>query len=250
MNESFQEKENKVQKNKRIIVFVIVLLFLGILFVCQSVFFELEEVSVTGCKFYTEDEICEHFQTSPTDNNTLWFYLRYTYFKDVTIPFVDQYDVEIVSRNKIHINIYEKELISCIKYMGEYLYFDRDGIIIEASEERMKSVPLVTGLQFSEMGLYDKLMVQDEGVFKTILDVSLLLKRYEIPIDKIHFNYHHDITLYSGDIRVLLGKQEKYDVPIADLSKLLPKAQEKKLKGVLDMADYKEGQEKVIFRED
>jgi len=250
MNQLIHEKEHKVQKNKRTLIIVVITILLCMFIILQNVFFGLEEVSVTGCSFYTEEEISKRFTKTLKYDNTLWFYLKYNYLKDITIPFVDGYEVEIQDLNKIHINIYEKSMISCIKYMGEYLYFDKDGVIIEASEERMEELPLVTGLQFSEMGLYDKLEVGNDDVFRTILDVSLLLQQYEIPIDRIHFNYKNEITLFSGDIRIALGKKDAYDVQIADLSKLLPKAKEKKLKGVLDMVDYKAGQEKVIFRED
>ena len=42
-------------------------------------------------------------------------------------------------------------------------------------------------------------------------------------------------------------KKERYDDQIAELSKLLPKAKKKKLKGTLNMENFEEGQEKIIF---
>lgn len=56
--------------------------------------------------------------------------------------------------------------------------------------------------------------------------------------------------LYTGKIRVNLGKRNDYEEQIAELSKLLPKAKKKKLKGVLDMEYFEEGQDQIIFKVD
>lgn len=246
----FQKKDQKVQKNIRIVIIVVCVLLLCILGFSISTCFKLKDLQITGCDYYTEEEISKDFQQSVFDKNTLVFYIKYKFFKSVSIPFVDGFDMDFISRNKIHINIYEKAMISCIKYMGEYLYLDKDGTIVESSIEKIDDIPLVTGLSFQEMSLHEKLKVEDDSVFDTILAISLLIQRYQLDIDKIFFKYNYEVTLYSGDIKILLGKQEYYDTQIADLTNILPIAQKKKLKGVLDMEEYTGDESKIIFRKE
>ncbi len=249
MSSVFWKNKLKIQKKKVSVILFLVCVFLGMLLIALAAFFRLKTLHVTGCSFYTEDDITERFEKSVLDENTLIFYLKYKYFKNVNIPFVDGYELDFISPKEIHINIYEKSLISCIKYMGEYLYLDKDGVIVEISNKRMEDIPLVTGVSFQKMKLYDKLSVDDDSIFDTILDISLLIQRHKLDIDKIYFNYNKEVTLYSGDIKVLFGKQKSYDVQIANLKNLLSLAEQKKLTGVLDMQDYKEGQDDVILRE-
>lgn len=98
------------------------------------------------------------------------------------------------------------------------------------------------------MNLHEKLEVKEDGIFEKILGISQLLTKYELDLDKVVFEYDKSVTLYAGKIRVKLGKKERYDEQIAELSKLLPKAQKKNLKGVLNMENFEEGQEQVIFQ--
>lgn len=245
-----QKKDEKVQKNTRILMITAAVLLLGILVLAVGTAFQLTDLQVTGCDFYTEEEIKDDFQQSVLDKNTIFFYMKYKFFKSVSIPFVDGFDMDFISRNKIHINIYEKAMISCMKYMGEYLYLDKDGTIVETSKEKLEGIPIVTGLSFQEMNLHEELKVEDASVFDTILAISLLIQRYELDIDKIFFNYKYEVTLYSGDIKILLGKQEYYDTQIADLTNILPIAKEKKLRGILDMEQYTGNENEIIFREE
>lgn len=246
----FQKKDQKVQKNIRIIIVTICVLLLCILGFSMSTFFQLKDLQITGCDYYEEEQIADEFQKSVFDHNTVIFYVKYKFYKKVSIPFVDDFDMDFINRNKIHINIYEKRMVSCIKYMGEYLYLDKDGTIVEASSEKLENIPLVSGLRFEEMILHEKLKVKNDKVFEDMREVSQLIEKYQLDIDKIFFNYEYEITLWSGDVRILLGKQEYYDIQIADLTNILPLAHKKKLKGVLDMKEYTGDQSKIIFREE
>ncbi len=245
----FQKNSKKVQKNIRIVVVTVCVSLLCILIIVVSSMFKLKDLQVTGCDYYTEEEITDYFKNSVLEKNTVIFYLKYKFFQSVSIPFVDDFDMDFVNRNKIHINIYEKAMISCMKYMGEYLYLDKDGTIVEVSHEKVDGIPLVTGVHFKEMNLHKQLKVDDESIFNTILTISSLIRRYELDIDRIYFDYKYEVTLFSGKIKILLGKKEYLDTQIADLTNILPITKERKLEGVLDMREYTGDQSKIIFRE-
>lgn len=245
------EKEQKIAqlKRKRMIKkifswFAIICLFGIILFV--GIYFRLEKITVVGNEFYKEEQIKEKVVKSFWDKNTLILYLKSKYGKEIELPFIEEIEVELKSHNQIQIQVYEKMLIGCLLHMGEYLYFDKDGIVIESSSERLEHVPLIKGVKFLKMNLYEKLEVENEDVFQSILELFQLITRYEIEIDQIAFNEKNEVTLYSGEIEINLGKQNSYDAQVAELSDLLKKAKKNKLKGIFHMESFQEGEE-IIF---
>ena len=71
--------------------------------------------------------------TERYDFNTLYFYWRVKNNKIEEIPFIDTIEVNVISRNKVSIKVYEKDIIGYIKHLGYYLYFDKEGIVVESS---------------------------------------------------------------------------------------------------------------------
>lgn len=244
------EKEQKKGKIivKIVIVLVLLLILLGLAF--GKKYFKINEITITGNEYYTEEEIREKVFSGHGTGNSLYLYLKYKYGKAEDIPFIQKIDVDMISNHEVQINVYEKSIVACIQYMGEYLYFDKDGIIMESSSKQKKGIPVISGVKFTSMNLNQKLEVEDDTIFKTILDISQLINRYKLKMQKIVFNQEREVTLVTDDIKVQLGKKDEYDAQIAELSKLLPKAIKKKLKGTLNMENYEEGQGQIIFTEE
>ncbi|MDF2587456.1 MAG: hypothetical protein K0S41_1297 [Anaerocolumna sp.] len=227
---------------KLLLICLIVIIPTFVLFVtCR-----LKTVIVDGSSHYTNEELQQKVITKKTDGNTLLLYFRLKYGKVESIPFVEDIDIELVNKNTIKIHVYEKVITGCIEYMGGYMYFDKDGIIVESSSEKLNNVPFVTGLKFNSIVLYEKLEVQKESLFNVILNLTQLIQKYELDVETIRFNSDLEVTLKCGDVKVLLGKRDTYDEQIAELKDLLPSARGKKL--IIDMVDFKEGQDKIIAK--
>jgi hypothetical protein len=199
-----------------------------------------------GSTHYSDQELKKRVITKKTDRNTLLLYLRYKYGRTDSIPFIQDIDIEMLDRNSIKIHVYEKVVTGCIEFMGGYMYFDKDGIVVESSDEKLDKVPVITGLKFSKIVLYQKLKVQKDSLFDVILNITQLIDKYELDVDTIQFNSDLEVILYCGNIKVLLGKRDTYDEQIAELKNLLPSAGNKNI--TLDMTDYQEGQEKIFAR--
>lgn len=239
-----------VKKPWRIlIILVIIAAGLAALFFYLDREYKLTGVTVSGCSYYTEDEIKEKLVAGILKDNTLGLYLL-NRIREPSIPFVEKVDMEMVNHHELLISIYEKSMIACIPYMNEYLYFDKDGIIIENSAKKMDWVPVVEGIQFGTMNLHEKLEVEDDDIFDKILNLSQLLKQYSIKTKKVYFNYQSEVILYTGNIKVLLGNSDRYDDKIAELSNIIKKAKNRKLKGTLDMRSFESGQSEIIFKEE
>lgn len=227
---------------KLLILCLVIIIPVFILFVtCR-----LDKVIVEGSSHYTNEELQDKVVTKKTDWNTILLYLRYKYGKVDSIPFVEDIDIELVNKNTVKIHVYEKVITGCIEFMGGYMYFDKDGIVVESSNEKLDEVPFITGLSFNQIILYEKLDVQKKSLFKVILNLTQLIKKFELKIDTIQFNSNYEVTLYSGDSKILLGKRDTYDEQIAELKNVLPNTEGKKL--IVDMKDFKEGQNEIIAK--
>ncbi|MGB8455752.1 MAG: cell division protein FtsQ [Anaerocolumna sp.] len=204
----------------------------------------LDTVIVEGSSHYTNEELQDKVITKKTDWNTIFLYLRYKYGKVDSIPFVEDIDVGLVNKNTVKIHVYEKVITGCIEFMGGYMYFDKDGIVVESSNQKIDEVPFITGLSFNRIILYEKLDVQKKSLFNVILNLTQLIRKFQIKIDTIQFNSDLEVTLFSSDMKILLGKRDTYDEQIAELQNLLPNAEGKKI--TLDMKEFKEGQNEII----
>ena len=116
------------------------------------------------------------------------------------------------------------------------MYFDREGIIVEASPEAIAGIPLVTGLSFDECVLYEPLPVEDTSVFSTILAITQLFEKYSLSADRIYFDDAGDITLYFGNARAIIGTMDNIDEKMMKLTSIIPSV--RTLSGELHLENY------------
>ena len=138
--------------------------------------------------------------------------------------------------NKIAIVLYEKAIAVCTEFMGEYVYFDKDGIVLETSTKRLEDIPCVYGITFTSFTLHEQMRGSDVEKFKDVLIITQLLQKYEISMENIEFTEDERLLLVAGDISVLLGEDNDMEIKIAELQNILPKLEGKK--GILHMETF------------
>lgn len=236
----------KGNKRKVILLFILLLLAAAVLAVVGI--FSIKKINISGNENYTEEEIEKLIFNNKYCYNSLYLYWKYNYNKEYSFPFIDTIDVELISNNEVKINVYEKSMVGYIEYLGLYMYFDKDGIVVESSSELVEGVPLITGLKFDHIILYKELAVEDKAVFNTIVSITQLLAKHEITPDRIYFNSSYDMTLYFGDARVNLGADNETEEKIILLKNILQDLEG--LSGVLHMENYTEGVSNITFEKD
>ncbi len=204
-------------------------------------------IYVNGNTHYTNEEIIDRVITDGLSRNSLYLSFKYRDKSIENIPFVEKMDVDIISPDTIRINVYEKSIAGYIAYLGHYMYFDRDGIVVESSLEPSDSVPQVLGLNFNYVILYEKLPVDNEKVFSEILDITQLLDKYQLNADKILFDNEYNVYLYFDGVEVSLGTSNYIDEKIIQLQYILPNLDGKN--GILEMKDFDEDTKNVTFEE-
>ena len=208
--------------------------------------FKLENTDIRTGSYYTEDEIKEMLFTAKTDGYTQLFYLRFKLQGAPEIPFVEQIDVEMTDRNSVIVYVYDKAVTGCIEHMGSYLYFDREGIIVDSSDKRLKKIPLIKGLELTDYTMYSKLDPGSSSVFDTILDILLLLEKNGLTAEDVTFGLRNEVTLHIDDDEILLGKSDSYDLKINNIGPALAALGEGSYR--LDFRNYSEDNREVDAR--
>lgn len=207
--------------------------------------YEVTTVYVDGNIHYTNEEVMNMVMNGRYGNNSLYLSMKYKDKGVEGVPFVEKMDVNILAPDTIRINVYEKAIAGYVEYLGQYMYFDKDGIIVESSEVRTKGVPLVTGLDFNYVVMHEPLPVENDGIFKQILSITQLLDKYKLNADKIFFDSVYDMTLYFGGVRVTIGSEDAVDEKLMKLPSILPE-----LEGKSGTLHYMEDGKTISFNED
>lgn len=231
----FQVIESNPKHRNRGLIVLGIFLLLAIAVGLLITQFRITKINVSGNQHYTEGEMIAELKKEGYVDNTILYMLKCKVKNPRDIPFVETMDVEYVDRNTISVTIYEKTMAGCIENMGAYIYFDKDGIVLESSEKRFDDVPLVNGLEFDSVVINEKLPFEDKKTVKQILNITQLIRKYELEISTVKFDTN-GVSLYWKDIEIILGDPSDIDEKMAELPNMLEKAEG--LKGTLHMEKF------------
>lgn len=202
-------------------------------------------IYVEGNVHYTNEEVIAMVMEGYYGNNSLLLSLKYKDRSVEGVPFVEKMDVTVLDPHTIKIEVYEKALAGYVEYLEKCMYFDKDGIVVESSDKVTAGVPMITGFQFDHVILHEPLPVEDEGIFKSVLNITQLVNKYDLTVDKIYFGSDDTLTLYFGGVRASLGSFVDLDEKIMRLQDMLPSLTDKK--GTLHMENYTEDTKNISF---
>ncbi len=210
--------------------------------------YKIQTIYVEGTTHYTSEEIIDMVMDGPYAYNSLFLSWKYRNRTIDDVPFVQTMDVNVESKNTVRITVYEKAIAGCVKYLGRYIYFDKDGIVVETSEQETLGIPQVTGLSFDSVVLYEPLPVEDPEIFQDVLKITQQLSKYSLTADKIYFADSDDVTLLFGDVRVSMGNPSDIDEKIMALKEILPSVAGES--GVIDLSSYTDDVKTITFAPD
>ncbi len=243
----WQSRARTLDANLGVLIASIVIVCLAAAALVVVSVFRVQNVSVEGNVHYTSEEIEAMVLTDRLSYNSLYLSLKYRNKEIRDIPFIETMSVRVDSPDSITIRVYEKSVAGYVEYMGRYMYFDRDGIVVESSETRTEGIPQVTGIRFDHVVLYEALPVKNTDIFQEILSITQMLSKHQITTDKIYFNESNEITLYFDNIRAKLGK-DNLEEKVMRLEQILPNLSGES--GVLDLQNYSEDRKNVTFQKD
>ncbi|MEZ3506657.1 MAG: cell division protein FtsQ/DivIB [Lachnospiraceae bacterium] len=247
------EEKIRFGKTKRRIILSAILFSLLAALIAAYIYivnnYTVTTIYVEGNIHYTNEEIIEMvIGDGMYGNNSLFLSLKYRDKGIDNVPFIQTMDVTVETKDTIRITVYEKALAGYVAYLGRYVYFDKDGIVVETSLEKTEGIPQVTGLKFDHVILHEQLPVEKPEVFADILNITQQLDKYSMSADKIYFDADYQVTLLFGEARVALGNDIYIEEKIMKLQYILPDLLGKS--GILDMREYSEDTKSYSFEQD
>lgn len=202
---------------------------------------QIQHVTVTGSDRYSAKQVEELLFTGRWEKNSAHAYFSDKFRPHIQIPFVEDYKVVFHNPLDVEVIIYEKSIVGYVSYMSSFMYFDKDGIVVESSGSQLPGVPWITGMEFGRIVLHRPLPVDDKNIFEEILNLTQQLSVYDIAVDRIQYDSHGQATLFIGKMEVTMGDHTDIDGKISTLNDIL-KAQPQltEISGTMKLDNYSE----------
>lgn len=237
-------EEPRIRHKKLWILAGIVIVLLFCVF-----FFRVRKVTVEGNTYYSESDMITIFQEHFWEKNVLSFWVMDKCSLTPKLDFVREYEVSYPNVNEIHIKLYEKRIVAGIAYSNQYIYFDKDGMVLRSEQKPAAGIPLFETKNLTTFTLYEKVQMEDEALLGQIMNLANLFQHYKVKWDKVQFDEKNNAVLTIGKIQVLLGKKDNYDEEISALSSVLENNSAKEnQEGTFDLRNYKVGGDIILKR--
>lgn len=208
--------------------------------------FRIRSVEILGSERHGAEEIKNDLIYNFQTENTLYFAWKYRHAtEDSRAPYLESIQAKLLSPGKVRLIVKEKQLSGYVQYAGENVYFDKNGIVLEITQEIYDGIPMVSGITMEAPTLYQKIPIENAAQMGAMLKITdLLLKAAFIP-DNISFDENLNITLTAGTITIKLGQNNCLDEKVANLVTIYPDIQGQI--GTLNMESFT-GKENIPFQ--
>lgn len=238
-----KEKVHKISI-KKIIIGIVVFLIAAVMIIAATC--KTKKIKIDGLNYYTEAEVRKAVAENGYVNNSVEYFLKCKIKSPKILPFVDSISVSLNAPDSITVHVKEKKRAGCLQYNGKYVYFDKNGYALESYEKKYDDVPLVTGLKYDELVMQKKIPVKKKEVFSYILELTMAIDKYNLPIDQIHIQDNGKALLISDKIIIDLYNKEDLDIKIPELVGMLKKVKGKS--GTIDMRYFSEDHKIAVFQ--
>lgn len=212
---------NKRRKRKQRMIKLLAAGILVVAVLAVVLLFQVRTVTVYGNDRHSSEEISSGLMNEILSKNTLYLLWKYRDGEvPDTLPFLNSLQVQMKTPSHIEVVVQEKELVGYID-KEQYVYFDRDGVVLQMTDEEYLDVPIITGIGTEEPVLYQKLPTESSAQLRTILSLTQLLTYHELTASEIRFSENMDITVFIGNIEVMLGQDEYLEEKMANLKAIL-----------------------------
>lgn len=235
-------------------LYIISLIIVGVIVIALFVIFGLfhiRQVDVVGNEYYSAEEIQKMVMSDSLSENSLyltWKYNQPDAAKDLT--FLSAVDVTMINPYHIQIKVYEKSIVGYLMYSGSMVYFDKDGVVVEISQETREGIPAYSGIAISEPKVSEKIPVSDEDFLDDIISeaqmIQEILFQNGIEPKEVHYDDKQQLILYFANNRVMLGDNSYMEEKLSNLQALMPQMED--LSGTLHMENYTVGTTTITFK--
>ncbi len=237
------KKASRRKKSHRLYAGVTLFLMVLAFVLCFMIFFYTEGFTVEGNDYCSKQEIYDTVLENPYEVNTLYVLAKYKLGFGKKLACMDKMKVGLNSPWSLKVTVEEKPIMGYVKNKDQYVYFDKEGLVVDISTEAREGLPSIDGVNFKKIELYKKLKSSKTKIFNQILETTQEVKKYELTPDKLVYE-KNSLNLYFGDICVSLGSSVSSD-QMAQIEPILAKLTDQK--GTLHLENYSTAAKVITF---
>ena len=244
-HEEEMKPKRRRKKGHKLYAFIVLILGLAIVAMTVLLLFYVQKIEVTGNEYSKDQEVVNTIQSDKFAVNSLYVLWKY-HFTDYDIPeSLEAMDVGLKNPWTIKVAVKERKILGFVYEGDDYVYFDKEGVVVLRSSEFIEGTPCIEGIDVSGAKLYQKLKSKDKNLFESILKVTQEVKKFGLAPDRIVCT-DSGIDLYFGDIRAALGTRITSE-KVGQLSPILEKISGKA--GTLHLEHYQDESDTISFME-
>ncbi|MCR4605014.1 MAG: hypothetical protein K5639_03350 [Eubacterium sp.] len=225
-----------------IIVAIVVTIVLLLWFV-----FKIDTVTVEGNTFFSNNEVEQTYSSKWWQKNMLTYFIFNKLGADTDPEYVRESEVTFPEFRAVHIKIYEKSILAGVKYANHYIYFDKDGMVLETTDKPKDGIAYFVSDDITDFSLYQTISTGRQDLLSQMINLAGRLTYYKIDWDTVEIDKEGKATLKTDKVSVLLGRKNDYDEVLSVLPDVLKTAVATKKKGEIDLTNYKPGAT-IIFK--
>ena len=228
----------------KILAGIAILAAIGAVFLASPVF-AVRVIEMNELQYFTKEEICSRIGLETGDNGVFFNKGRAEKLLE-NDKYISEADISFRFPDTMVITIDENRICGYINYLGNYLYIDREGRVIDVKSETQESLPIIEGLKFSSFTVGEVMQVQNEEAFEAALIISKAMSKYEVEGKAVSINVSNTDSIYAyvDNIKVLLGDTSRMEEKIKTMAEAVAEIPEGDM-GTLDLQDLSKP---IIFK--
>ncbi|MGN1165040.1 MAG: cell division protein FtsQ/DivIB [Lachnospiraceae bacterium] len=240
-----KSKKKKKRKKKRLRLYALAVILLGIAIICLSVLllFRVRTIEVAGNEYSSDKDIVQMVQDDQYSVNSLYIFGKYMIGRGQVLPCFESVKISLKAPWTVEVTVEEKQIIGYVLNNKEYIYFDKEGLVVKKGNEKIEDAVCVEGIQADSINLYEPLKEGKSAFFEEILETTKELKKYDMNIKKIVCKDDR-IYVYIKKVCVSLGSTVSAE-KIAQIPPIMEKLGNKK--GTLHLENYSEDRSTITF---
>lgn len=235
MEQRRRKKRTKKKIIKKILKRVtIVLSVVIVLFLIYTLGFRINSVIVSTDKGnYSNQEVLAYMKDQGI-TNSLSLLIKNKLGKGQKMELFDGYKVSMISPVKVKIKAYENPFVGYLSGSGKTKYYvDKKGIILKATDTKIKGIPRLTGITKTEFTMYRKVKCDSSKKLNTLVNVASKIEGYGFNVKTIGVNSKCESWMQIKNVIVLFGSESNIDKKLKDFNDMHKNVV--KYKGTLNM---------------
>ena len=232
------------EKNRKALILGFVLFLLALMIITILLFFHIQRIEVRGNEYLASEEVISWIREDKYASNSLYAWNKYSSGRGELHPNIEAVEVEIKNPWTIAVDVYEKKMVGFLQKDDQYVFFGRDGSVLKVDHEFREDVPLVEGLIIEEAKSHEQLKVENEGIFKVILEVSQIAAKNGLTPTRIMIE-GENVYMYIGAVCVNVGT-ENLERRIMQIPPIMEKLGEER--GLLHLENYRDSGDNIPFQ--